>query len=135
MIEFFVAGPPRGKARPRVTKKGIAFTPAETRNYEALLRLHAQQAMAGRAPLDGPVILEIVALYPIPASWSKRKRAAALCGEQPLVKPDLDNIAKMADALNGVVWVDDAQVVRLIAEKRYSEQPGIQWIVRRKGEM
>ena len=43
----------------------------------------------------------------------------------PTGRPDLDNLIKaLTDACNGIVWRDDAQIVRLMAEKRYSEQPG-----------
>lgn len=44
----------------------------------------------------------------------------------PRKKPDADNIAKCLDALNGVIWHDDAQVVECIVRKRYcsgGEQP------------
>ena len=42
-------------------------------------------------------------------------------------KPDPDNIAKMLDALNRVVWVDDSQIVGLDAcQKRYSDRPRIE---------
>ena len=44
----------------------------------------------------------------------------------PAVKPDADNLAKaICDAINGVVWKDDVQVVDLTLKKRYSMQPGV----------
>ena len=62
----------------------------------------------------------------IPVSWTKAKRADALAGlVMPTGRPDLDNLVKaLTDACNGIVWRDDAQIVRLMAEKRYGEQPG-----------
>jgi Holliday junction resolvase RusA-like endonuclease len=60
----------------------------------------------------------------VPQSWSAKKRAAALAGAiRPAKRPDLDNIAKMLDALNEVVWRDDAQVVSGLIEKLYSDRP------------
>lgn len=69
--------------------------------------------------------MSITAYYQIPKSASKRKR------EQmerniivPTVKPDADNVCKaVCDALNGVAWKDDAQIVNLIFEKHYGAEP------------
>ncbi len=120
-----LAGEPKGKGRPRfVRKTGIAFTPTATRNYEAGLRLAAQDAMAGRAPLDGPVIVTIDAFFPVPASWSRKKREAALAGSLlPQSKPDLDNLMKGLDSLNEVVFRDDKQITDATVRKRYSDRP------------
>ena len=129
-IAFTVAGPPRGKGRPRGTKTGHFYTDARTRSYEAVLRFAAQQAMAGRPPLAGAVNLALRVVFPIPPSWPKKRQSAALSGElRPTTKPDADNIVKLTDALNGVVWVDDAQVVGLALEKHYGAAPGTQFTV------
>jgi Holliday junction resolvase RusA-like endonuclease len=47
----------------------------------------------------------------------------------PTKKPDIDNIAKHFDALNGVVWTDDKNVVSCHIYKRYDEHPELQIIV------
>ena len=127
MIAFEVTGSPRGKGRPRFLRKsGFAYTPAQTRTYENLLRAAAQDAMAGAPPLDCAVRLQMTATMPVPTSWSKRKRAQALAGEiRPVVKPDADNLLKMADALNQVVFHDDRQVVEARIIKRYGERPAL----------
>ena len=42
---------------------------------------------------------------------------------RPVTKPDTDNILKIVkDALNGVLWKDDAQVVSDKVEKFYSQE-------------
>jgi Holliday junction resolvase RusA-like endonuclease len=47
--------------------------------------------------------------------------------ELPTVKPDLDKLTRaLLDALTGRVWKDDAQVVRLVVDKAYSERPGVE---------
>ena len=48
----------------------------------------------------------------------------------PTVKPDTDNIAKsILDALNGIAYKDDKQVVTLSVKKRYDEVPRVSvWI-------
>lgn len=122
-------GPPRGKGRPRAARVGNGvrmFTDARTMSYEGDLRAYATEAMRGREIIAGPVLLKMVAIFPIPTSWSRKKRAAALAGTvRPTVKPDLDNILKLTDALNGVVWRDDAQVVTGTQMKVYGERPAL----------
>jgi Holliday junction resolvase RusA-like endonuclease len=116
---------PQGKGRPRFSRKtGVAFTPAKTRSYEAALRYAAQEAMAGRVPLEGALRLEVHVEVPIPASWSKKRQQQAAAGLiRPTTRPDIDNYIKAADALNEVVWRDDSQIVSIDARKFYSTRP------------
>lgn len=128
MIAFVIPGQPQGKGRPRVGRVGGAarmFTPAKTVAYEGLIAHAAQQAMAGRPMLEGPVAVELELQCQVPASWSKRKQAAALAGEVlPTTKPDIDNVVKAVfDGCNGVLWRDDVQAYRLTVAKRYSATP------------
>ncbi len=125
-----LAGPPRGKGRGRafVGKNGHAgvYTDAKTRSYEAQLRFAAEQAMGYLMPTVLPVRLTMSVFFDVPQSWSKRKRADALAGVLwPTVKPDADNTLKLTDALNGIVWVDDKQVVLATVVKSYAERPGL----------
>ena len=135
MIAFEIPGPPVGKGRPRAFRIGNSVrmhTPEKTASYESLVKLAARQAMRDAAPAAFPVALSLIVLHPIPKSWSKRRQDAALAGtERPTTKPDADNVAKaIADACNGIVWVDDAQVVELRVSKRYSSAPGVMVEVR-----
>ena len=95
--------------------------------YEKALALVAKVAMAGAgkpAPITGPLRLTVTAFMPVPASWSRKKRDAALAGAiRPTVKPDWDNIGKMTDALKGIIWNDDTQVVDGRVVKTYDEHP------------
>lgn len=129
-VEFFVPGVPVGKGRPRAARCGagvVMFTPEKTANYSALVADHARVAMAARPLLTGPLEACLDMQFPIPVSWSKAHKAAALAGtELPTSKPDVDNVAKaILDACNGVVFRDDAQVVVLVATKRFSATPGV----------
>lgn len=127
-------GQPRGKERPRGTRAGHFYTPEKTRSYEAALKYAAAQEMGARAPIEGPVSVELRVVVPIAASWPKKRQIAAVAGQlKPTKKPDLDNILKMLDALNLVVWVDDAQVVEARIIKSYGDKPGI-WILVRPME-
>jgi Holliday junction resolvase RusA-like endonuclease len=93
----------------------------------AALRIEAANTMRelGATLLDEPLQLELLAEMPIPASWSKKKRNAAILGiVRPTGRPDLDNVYKlMADAFNGVVFRDDALIVTMRCRKIYGLQP------------
>jgi Holliday junction resolvase RusA-like endonuclease len=65
----------------------------------------------------GPLSLEVVFNLQRPKS-TKRKH--------PSVRPDLDNYIKsILDAVQGVLFEDDGQVVQMSARKQYSEEYGI----------
>jgi Holliday junction resolvase RusA-like endonuclease len=124
-VTVVIAGEPVAKARPRVTRRGITYTPAHTRKYEAHARLAAQLAMGDRPPIEVPVRLELVVELPIPDSWSGRRRALAVTGDLlPTSRPDVDNYIKAGlDSLNEIVVRDDSQVVEISARKRFSIAP------------
>jgi Holliday junction resolvase RusA-like endonuclease len=122
-ITIRLPGVPRGKQRPRLGRHGV-YTPPETVKYETSLAWVAKQAMNGREPLDGPLRVLIVSGFPIPKSYSKAKALDAKIGVlHPTKKPDIDNIVKLVDALNGIVWVDDSQIVQADVRKVYSAEP------------
>lgn len=141
-IEFIVPGEPIGKGRARagVLMRGGApvigaggrpivthHTPEKTASYEGLIAHVGRQAMNGKPLLLGACVITLDICRSIPASWSKKKRVAALAGQVfATVKPDVDNVEKaIADGLNGVVWRDDVQVVRVNKQKRYAATPGV----------
>lgn len=131
MLTFTVPGAPIGKGRPRVTTRGGKFasmyTPEKTVNYEGLVAHSAKVAMAGAPLIDGPASVRMEIVCQIPASWSQKKRSAAIAGQvHPTTKPDIDNVEKaIFDGLNGVVWRDDVQVVEVAKRKRYGDTPGV----------
>lgn len=112
-----IPGAPVAKGRPRMARQGTAYTPAKTRRYEDVVR---QLAAAARPPLfEGPVRVTVIATIEPPRSWSKRKTAAHL-GRPHCQRPDADNLAKaVTDALNRIVWHDDAQIWSLTVRKEW----------------
>jgi Holliday junction resolvase RusA-like endonuclease len=124
-ITIVIGGAPVAKGRVRATCRGIMYTPAKTRRYEAHGRLAAQQAMDGRPPIAVPVRADITVDLPVPASWSGKRRDAALRGDiRPTTRPDCDNYCKSAlDAVNAIVVADDSLVVELVVSKRYAAVP------------
>jgi Holliday junction resolvase RusA-like endonuclease len=129
-VVFNVPGNPVGKQRARYAKRGNfvqTYTPEKTRTYETLIREHAQQAMGSSEPLETPVTVYLYVRLPIPSSYSKNRRKACLDGfEMPTKKPDASNILKsIEDAMNGVVFKDDSQIVNIHVTKVYATEPGV----------
>lgn len=136
MINIVLAGAPMGKQRVRFSRAtGRAFTPERTVNYESRLALAGQEAMRGQPPMEGPLAVDMNVYMAIAESKPKKWKAAAMAGaERPTKKPDLDNFAKMLDALNLIVWIDDSQIVRLQTAKFYSDAPRLEIAVRQLNE-
>lgn len=135
---FEIPGPPRGKARARtIYNKNLgrsqSYTPTDTMLYENLIRMTYKEKCAQRAEAGVPIDIMIIAAFEPPKSASKKKRELMLKGEiLPTKKPDADNIAKVVlDALNGIAYHDDSQIVTLRIMKIYNEEPklvvGIGW--------
>lgn len=124
---FKVDGKPQGKARARTfydnrARKMRSVTPEQTRSYEDLIRWRYTEA--GGEYLDEKLVrVKIIAFYPIPKSFTKKQKEEAMTGGlRPTTKPDCDNIIKVVlDALNGVAYYDDKQVVEVSCEKYYSK--------------
>lgn len=136
MSEVFVLipGDPFGKQSVRIAKRGAfasTYMPKETVEYEAKCANEAELSMNGMKPFSGPVELKLQMFFPIPKSWSKKKREAALLGKiVPTKKPDSSNVLKsVEDGFTGVVWIDDCQVVDHHLTKRFAEEPCVIAIV------
>ena len=130
MVTFSVDGDPVGKQRARYAKRGNyvqTYTPDKTRNYESLIKEAAIQAMGSNEILETPVNLYLYIRVPIPKSYSKKRLEACLNGsEKPIKKPDASNVLKsVEDAMNGVVYKDDSQIVNIHVTKVYASQSGI----------
>lgn len=104
------------------------YLPAQTVKYQERIAGYARKAMIGKAMI-GPgeaFAMRLFIMMPIPQSWPRWKRDAALAGTiYPTGKPDDDNVSKALDALNGIVWHDDSQRVHSLLWKEYGENPGL----------
>lgn len=127
MIMFTVYGEPKGKGRPQFTRTGHAYTPERTKSYEAEIVSAFRREFPDfvRWEKGVPLKVRIKAIYGIPVNDSKATRNAKLLGQKrPTKKPDADNVAKVIlDALNGIAWRDDAQIVDIRTVKEYGWQP------------
>ena len=103
---------PRPQPRPRFTR-GRTFTPAEIVQYKTAISLAAKSAMEGKPPIEGEVQAKMKFTRKFKAT-SKR-----FC--------DADNLFKaVADALNGIAYLDDAQIVESSVAKIKGEVPSVE---------
>jgi Holliday junction resolvase RusA-like endonuclease len=130
VIEIPIVPKAQKRARSRIAgKSGRQFVQvytdkeqrSEQENFKAMLY---RQLPDGFQPIQGAISLRVHALMPIP-QCSKRMHQRYTAGEiYHTKKPDLDNLIKnVKDCAKGVLWLDDRQVVGLIASKRYSDHP------------
>ena len=121
---FRIPGEPVGKARAKTVKnkytgKTMSYTPEKTANYENLVKVCYKGVYFG----DSPIKVGIDAYFKVPTSYSQKKKHQCLFNSCPVTKkPDCDNIAKIiCDALNGIAYDDDKQIIELTVRKRWAE--------------
>lgn len=133
-INITVPGEPVPQGRPKFSTIGghaRAYDPKKSVDYKKLVARYAMQHKP-HALLEGPLEVKIDIYKGTLKSFSRAKQSAAEAKLlRPTTKPDADNYAKgPMDALKGIVWKDDGQVVDLLARKFYSENPRIEITVR-----
>lgn len=127
VIQLTVPGVPRGKGRPRFVKaSGRTYTDKQTVNTEQQIAAAWAEAGAVRMP-DEALTLHVMAVFERPKAHWKKSGPLTHIGEVmpwPTKRPDMDNIYKIVlDALNGLAYKDDCQVVHSVLWKRWAN-PG-----------
>lgn len=133
-LSFCIPITPTAQQRPRHARFGsqdVTYKSesqkANERTLEACLLPHRP-----KTPLSGPLELSFCAFFPVPQSWTKKRREAALRGRMwHTSKPDTDNLCKqLKDAMTRLgFWGDDRQVAAYgRMEKLYGERG--EWRVR-----
>lgn len=132
-LHKIIAITPEPQRRPRaaidrVNDRAMVHDDPKNKSYRQILQIYLTQAMGGRSRSILPLEVTIHFHVPIPRSWAKKEKAKAARGLLlPSSRPDLDNYVKAVfDAMNGIVFKDDAQVVSLRTLKLYSERPLIE---------
>lgn len=124
-MEFVLPMAPHAKQRPRarvVRGRPHIYTPQETIDWEADAHMAAIDALGGTKMTEAEVSLSAVFVCPRPQRLMRKRDPDGLI---PGGRGDVSNFVKsLEDALNGVCWVDDSQVVRVEAEKFYAEKNG-----------
>lgn len=125
-MKIIIEGKPEPQLRPRISGNRM-YDPKKTSDYKKYVRLSARQQYKGE-PLKKALTVEMDIYREIPKSTSNKRRL--MKNEKairPIVKPDVDNYTKgILDALNGIIYKDDSQVVDLTARKYYSDNPRVE---------
>jgi len=112
MITLSLPVDPTPKGRPRFTQQGRVYTPKRTKSAEDLIKEMARQQYRN-GPIKGA--LSVLVVFTI-------KRPKSVKRDYPTVKPDLDNCLKLLlDALNGITYDDDAQIIEINVSKKYGQ--------------
>lgn len=139
ILIFKIDGEPVPKGRPKFSTRGgyvKAYTPQKTAEYEKKVADTFRDCFPDHKliPRDVPLEVEVAIIKPIPKSFTKAQKKEAK--EQklfPTKKPDVDNYLKaIFDALNGVAWEDDAQIICASVGKFYGEEPYASVSIREK---
>jgi Holliday junction resolvase RusA-like endonuclease len=124
-----------GEAQPAGSKRALYHSgmryPAvvdanpASKGWKNLVATEAAKAWDGPL-LDGPLALEVAFYRPRPAAHFGTGRNAGVVKTSapayPTSRPDVTKLLRgVEDALTGIVWRDDARVVRQRAEKFYGE--------------
>jgi len=134
-LSFTILGVPFAKQSMRVTRQGHTYTSAKVRKGQANLRAQiVQQLPAGHKPIDGPVaVRRVLFVFPRPQHHFRTGKYSGLLKDSAPTfvtkKPDLtDNLMKgLFDAMNGVVFLDDKQVVAVDnTRKVFGDTPRIE---------
>ena len=122
-VEFVIDGRPVAKERARVLKYGRTYTPKKTRDYERLVK-QVYELQVGEYLGESALLVEIDFYFTIPKSYTKKRIESIKSGQELYTKrPDLDNLAKtVTDALNGVAYKDDNQIIEMKLRKHYGNE-------------
>lgn len=123
-LKVIVLVEPTAKGRPRFTVvdgHATAYTPAKTRNAEALIiamiRTQVPRHIFGTFEAGVPLRLEATFFRARPKHLPKKVT-------MPVSRPDVENYSKLlTDALSKFVFPDDNQITSLFIKKRFAE-PG-----------
>lgn len=127
IIALSVPGEPQGKQRPKWSKVGT-YSPKKTVNYETYIKELFAVAYPDFEPVESALEMELTAGLLIPPSQSNRKKRLMEEREiRPTKRPDGDNVLKVVmDALEGLAYKNDSQIVTALIEKYYTKKPGLE---------
>ena len=150
MIEFFVPGIPRPggskTAMPIYGRSGHAVTTLTSagkhrpvlryvddakgnKEWRAAVAGHARQKYGAQQPMVGPLSIRVVFWMPRPKGHfgTGRNAGTVKAGAPtfPAFKPDCTKLMRSTeDALKGILWEDDSQIVHQEIDKMYGDEPG-----------
>lgn len=132
MIEFFVPGIPQpgGSKKAFINRKTgrpiITEDNKKSKDWKALVALFSVDKIS--EPLKGPIRVSFCFFLPRPrahyGSGNNSHRIKDSSPRYPIVRPDCTKLIRSTeDALKGIAWFDDSQIVIQTAQKQYGN-PG-----------
>jgi Holliday junction resolvase RusA-like endonuclease len=123
MKNFLFEIEPVPASRPRVARFGTYYLPRYAQFKKDMAKLLTVMNVK-RFYTEDPLIMDVTFFIPIPKSYSKKK-TEEIRGEYSTARIDLDNLEKSVyDALNGVLYKDDSQIVMHTVCKRWKVGAG-----------
>jgi len=143
IVRFWVPGAPqpggskRGFVNPKTGRVVIIDDAKYNREWRTCVAAYARAAFADQ-PVTGPLRLEITFVVRRPKGhWGTGRNAGSVKASAPMypgVRPDLTTLLRSTeDALTGILWVDDAQIVEQLVRKRYGHSAGARIILMEMG--
>lgn len=134
MIKLTIMGKPHPKERPRFARMGgfvKTYTPQKTLDAEKAIAEQFKKEYPEHEPLECALKITIIAYMPIAKSTPKKKTELMVNNEIKMIsKPDCDNLSKtVKDALNGIAYKDDSQIVEEHVYKFYSLEPKTEIVI------
>lgn len=132
-LDIWVPGIPQpggsknGFYNPKLGRVIITDSNKKVKPWRAAVSQVASEAVA--TMLEGPLRMRMDFVFPRPKGhFGSGKNAGVLKRNAPpfpAVKPDATKLLRSTeDALKGILWKDDSQIVTQAATKRYGEQAG-----------
>ena len=150
MIEFTVYGRARTKGSTRSFVKNGKVITRDASGNEGLIweqnvasaAFVAREQAGGRIAPHQPVAVDVTFYVPRnKGDWGTGRNAHKLrpsAPRYPATRPDVDKFLRRAlDALTGILYADDGQVVEVLARKRWGDPPRAEvkvWVLGEQAE-
>ena len=129
MIHFKIEGPGIPQGRPRAVRMGAGvrmYDPPKSKAYKQMVaaKVRSYMKINGIQTITAPIAVHLNFYFTPPKSYSKKRIQAIEAKEELFTKHlDLDNLVKsVTDGMNGIMYVDDSQIVGLTAGKHYGHE-------------
>lgn len=137
MIDMTIDIKPLPQPRPRFARRGNFVTTYDTpkiKTYKKHIEIVVRNEMASKniRATERPLIINLIFTFAPPKSYPKYKVKEVMSGKIKYTKNvDVDNLAKaVMDAINGVAYQDDRQVIELGVKKQYGEKDTVKIIIK-----
>ena len=129
MIHFKIEGPAVPQGRPRAVRMGAGvrmYDQPKSKAYKQMVaaKVRSYMKINGIQTITEPLAVHLNFYFTPPKSYSKKRIQAIEAKEELFTKHlDLDNLVKsVTDGMNGIMYVDDSQIVGLTAGKHYGHE-------------